>query len=280
MKKTDKDKLEDKSQETILENIKQEIDRRSINKVIYLPAYPDSKRAVPNSFIRSALFAAIQGKDRQFVKGLTLASQDGITIKFTGEELNQSDLDVWEALIHLAREQHLGDSCHFSGYEILKTLGLPTSQAHYKYLHSTITRLTACAVEIIDSKFKYTGSLVNWTKLEIAKKYYEVSFNKHMAKLFSENMWTAIDWEQRRLIREKPLTQALHSYYSSHRNPFPIKLETLQAFTGNKNKDIHGFKRQVSTALKTLEEIGFLSHQEIKEGMVHVTRNLPAIEQK
>jgi hypothetical protein len=51
----------------------------------------------------------------RYIKETVLASQDGITVKFTGgEQLNQSDLDVCEAIVHLAREQPLGTFCIFS----------------------------------------------------------------------------------------------------------------------------------------------------------------------
>ena len=40
---------------------------REANQVIQLPLWPEPKRGTPNSFIRSALFAAIQSKDRVFL---------------------------------------------------------------------------------------------------------------------------------------------------------------------------------------------------------------------
>src|ERR1051325_9017610 len=96
-----------------LERMRQSLAAREERAVVQLPLWPEPKRGAPNSFIRSALFAAIQGKDRQFMKEAVLASQDGIVIKYTGEQLNQADLDVWETIVHLAREQPLGTFCSF-----------------------------------------------------------------------------------------------------------------------------------------------------------------------
>lgn len=56
---------------------------QSLSKEIKLPDCPTTKRATPNSFLRSALFSAIQSKDREFLDGVILASQKGITIRFT-----------------------------------------------------------------------------------------------------------------------------------------------------------------------------------------------------
>src|SRR5207248_8611155 len=65
-------------------------------KVIQLPLWLEHTKGTPNSFLRSALFAAIQGKERQAFKRELLAAQKGTTIRFTGWQLDQSNLDPWE----------------------------------------------------------------------------------------------------------------------------------------------------------------------------------------
>lgn len=79
-----------------VERIMEKARQREATQPLQLPLWPEPKRGTPNSFIRSALFAAIQSKDRVFLKEATLASQKGIAVKFTGEQLNQEDLSVWE----------------------------------------------------------------------------------------------------------------------------------------------------------------------------------------
>ncbi|MBF0554727.1 MAG: hypothetical protein HQK96_09280 [Nitrospirae bacterium] len=116
--------------------------------VLQLPLWPEAKRGVPNSFLRSSLFSAIQSKDRQFLKAATLASQNGIIVKFTGEQLNQEDLTLWETLVHMARKHPLGDICTFTAHGILKEMGQATGGEQHEQLHKNITRLIACAVEI------------------------------------------------------------------------------------------------------------------------------------
>ena len=55
-----------------LEALKKGVVEREKNAVVQLPLWPEPKRGAPNSFIRSALFAAIQSKDRQFLKETVL----------------------------------------------------------------------------------------------------------------------------------------------------------------------------------------------------------------
>ena len=118
-------------------------------KVIQLPLWPEAKRGAPNTVLRGALFAAIQGKGRQYMlRKELIATQDGITIRYTGEQLDQSDLDVWEQALHLARTQSLGTECRFTEKGFLQALGRQPGKSGRTWLRSVISRLTATAVEI------------------------------------------------------------------------------------------------------------------------------------
>ena len=235
------------------------------------------KRGAPNSFIRSALFAASLSKDRQFLKEAVLASQDGIVIKYTGEQLNQADLDVWETIVHLAREQPLGTACSFTAHGLLRALGMPTGNSQHKQLYSTIIRLTACAVEVTHEGKTYFGPLIKSGAKDDMTRHYGVELNKGIIRLFGENQWTALDWKQRQELRGQPLAQAFHAFYSSHRQPFAVKIETLKAYTGSRNKQTAGFKRQVKAALQELVDVGFLASFEIVGDLVHVQRMSPQV---
>lgn len=79
-----------------LEELEKKSAERSLSKDILLPECHDEKRGTPNGFLRSALFSAIQSKDRVWLKDAILASQDGVSVRFTGEQLNQEDLTLWE----------------------------------------------------------------------------------------------------------------------------------------------------------------------------------------
>lgn len=249
------------------------VTQRQSAEVIQLPLWPEPKRGTPNSFLRSALFSAIQSKDRQFLKEVTLASQDGITVKFTGEQLNQEDLTVWETLVHLARRHPLGNSCAFTAHGLLKALGLPTGGDQHRVLHSAIIRLTACAVEIRHDRKIYFGSLVESGAKDELTSHYVVRLNRDIIRLYGESQWTGIDWQQRLKLRRKPLAQALHAYYSSHRSPFPVTLAFLQKITGSKNTQAASFKRQCRVALDVLSHIGFLQSYTIEADRVTVSRN-------
>ena len=267
----------DKAIDDKLARMKEVSRQREAAQVIQLPLWPEPKRGTPNSFIRSALFAAIQSKDRVFLREATLASQKGITVKFTGEQLNQEDLSVWETFAHLARQHPLGHLSEFTAHGLLKSLGMHTGLSQHKQLHSTIIRLTACAVEITHEGKTYFGPLVKSGLKDELTSHYRIELNRELIRLFGENQWTALDWQQRQGLRGKHLAQALHAFYSSHRQPFPIKLDTLRSYVGSKNFQKAGFKVKLRAALDELVKIGFLSGYAIDGDIVSVDRSATSL---
>jgi len=255
-----------------LKNLDGTLAKKRKNVAVQLPLWEEGKRGTPNSFLRSSLFAAIQGKDRYLTKNEVLYAQKGITVKYSGERLNQEDLTLWETLVHLSRESPLGDECDFTGYGILKAMRIPTGGNNRKRLREGITRLIACAVEITHGDKQYIGTLIEGAKRDKEENIYYLRLNHELIYLYGDAQYTAIDWEQRLELRRKPLAQALHAFYSTHRDPYPVKLETLHQLIGSRNNGLRGFKQKVKTALNALVTIGFLQSYQIEGDLVSVKR--------
>lgn len=256
----------------IIERARKDEEERLETGAIQLPLWRDDKRGAPNSFLRSALFAAIQSKDRADFKEATLFSQDGITIKYTGEQLNQEDLVVWLTLVDLAKQHPLGTECSFTAHGILKHMGMDTSGQSHERLRKSILRMTACAVVIKLENYSYGGSIIGDFTIRDHDKSYMVTLNRKVIKLFNETDWTGLEWKQRGLLGRKPLALALHGYYSSHEKPLSVSIEFLSNITGSMNKQKADFKRKVKTALEELIKINFLKSYEIDGDMVKIER--------
>ena len=250
--------------------------QREETAVIQLPLWREDRRGTPNDFLRSALFAAIQSKDRKMLDGITLVSQKNMTVKFTGKQLNQEDLDVWEAVLHLSNRTPLGTEINLTGYSILKALKLPTGGEQHRRLEESIDRLAGCYIKLDFTeeynRYKYGGSLIDkFFKHENTGQYLMV-MSRELTKLFAPDGWTAINFDQRLQLRSKQLAQFLHGYYSSHERPHPVKLSTLQELSGSINKQPASFKRQVKAALDQLVKISFLENYSIDGNLVIVKR--------
>ncbi len=256
-----------------LERLSARAKERRENKMVQLPLWPEAKRGTPNSFLRSSIFSAIQSKNRYFTKKEVLYSQEGITVKYTGERLNQEDLTLWETLIHLTGQIPLGNECIFTAHGILKAMRLAIGGDQYERLHDGITRLTGGVVDITHEGKTYFGTLIDGGRKDEVNRVYSLRLNRDLICLYGDTQYTAIDWDQRLELRRQPLTQFLHGYYSSHRHPYPVKIETLRQLSGSQNRHVAGFKRQAKSALDALVAIGFLLSYKIDGNLVSVERN-------
>ena len=240
-------------------------------KVVQLPLWPETKRGVPNSVLRGALFAAIQGKGRVAMKEELLAAQQGMEIRFTGWQLDQSDLDVWEQTLHLARQHPLGSRCDFTARGFLKALGRQTSGQHHEWLKSVFRRLAGAVVEITHGHRTYFGTLIEGGVRDECTGRYVLKINPELADLYTAGRWTATDWERRKRLRGKPLALWLQGFYASHADPYPLSLEYLRKLSGSREKRLRNFKQCLIRALRELETTGAIKSFEINNGFVHVT---------
>ena len=161
-----------------------------------LPGGPDSTHCTPKNFLRTTLFSEVHSKDRVYIDGKILSSHAGTTVKFTGEQLNQEDLVLWETLMRMAKDHPLGTSCTFTAHEILEALSFPSECDQHEHLHKGIVRLIACAAEITHEGKTYFGSPINSGAKDDLTSRYTLELNRNLIRLYRETQWTAIDLEQ------------------------------------------------------------------------------------
>lgn len=131
------------------------------SKILNLPLIPTTTRAVVNEIASSALFAAIQGKDRKLLNDELIAAKGDTVMYFSGEQLNQDDHDVFIQLVYLASAKQPGEYIVISAHSLLKMLGRDTGGKQHKQLDAEIERLTKATVKIKGNQFTYIGHLVH-----------------------------------------------------------------------------------------------------------------------
>lgn len=251
---------------------------KKMGQLVQLKIWPEAVRGVPNAFLRSALFAAIQGKTRRYMKGEFLGSLDGVSLKFTGMQLDQSDFDVWAQAAHLARLHPLGNVCHFKANAFLKAIGRANGKKDYDWLDASLTRAVACAVEIKSGSHSYMGSLISESWRDKDTREYKVVLNPTIAALFQADDWTGMQLEQRQMLKGKPLALWLHGFYSTHAKPFPMKVETLRDLSGSTAKHMRNFKIKLREAFADLKAVGIFGT--IDDDLVTVIREPSAAQKK
>lgn len=241
-----------------------------------LPIWPDAVRGVPNGFLRSALFGAIRKGRRRYLKAEQLAALDGIEIRYTGERLDQGDLDVWESVLHAVRLQELGSQCHITSYALLKLMGKTDTGKNRATLHERITRLRANAVEVRQGRYCYIGGLIAGAAKDEDTQEWVIELDAKMRPLFGADQFTQVDWAVRHALTGQPLAQWLHGFYASHAKPFPMTLNRLLLLSGSENAEPRSSRQKLRKALDAMSEgstaHGELFSYEIHDDLVHVKK--------
>lgn len=234
-------------------------------QVSELEKWPDAVRGIPNALINSSLFTVSKSRE-VFSKRELLASNTDIELRFQGTRFNQTDLDVWTMILHLARLSPLDSEVRFTTYSMLKKLGRNTGKAQYEQLEEEIARLAAGLIEITwktskKSKRKFGGALVSKYFHDEITKESVIVLNKEMLIIY-EHGYSHIDWQQRQALKSN-LAKWLHSFYASHADPYSYKLRKFHKLCGSSTKQLRNFRQMFKIALNELVNVGALKSWEI-----------------
>ena len=211
-------------------------------KVIKLPIWPEAVRAVPNGVLRSALFGAIRRGARRYMERERIAALAGIEIFYTGQRLDQGDLDVWETILHLSRLQGLGNECRITAYQLLKAIGKADSGKNREMLELRLIRIKATSVDVQKGRYGYEGSLIDEVYRDKETLEYVFRLNPKLRALFDPDQFTQVDWAIRRKLDGKPLAQWLHGFYASHAKPYPVSVAKLRELCGSEAESLRQFR--------------------------------------
>lgn len=252
-------------------------------KVVQLPLWPEPVRAVPNGFLRSALFGAIRKGRRRYLKAEQLAALDGIEIHYTGERLDQGDLDVYESVLHAVRLQELGSQCRVTSYALLKLMGKSDTGKNRATLQTRIERLRANAIRMKQGRYSFIGGLVDEAYKDEETQEWVIVLNPKLRALYGADQFTQIEWAVRHALDGHQLAQWLHGFYASHAKPFPMRMETLLRLAGSENDSPRSAQQKLRKALDAVAEAcaahgeGF--SYEIRGDLVHVEKR-PSLPQR
>ena len=247
-------------------------------KIVQFPLpFPDDTPPVSNVIARSALFAAIKSKDRRKMHKEIVASQDGIEISFTGEQLNQDDHDNFMQLVKLASGRPLGQTVIVPANAILRTLGRSTGKSQHDQLRADMDRLVTGTVTIKANGLDYIGHLVDDalqdTREPVHKRHWAYRLNPRLVTLFAPNRYTLSNWQTRQQLGQKDLARWLQLWLESHAQNFATRVEVIRERCGSMNKDLRFFRRRLREALDDLKTAGVIHNWAIDAGdLVHIDR--------
>lgn len=157
-----------------------------------LPVVSEHKRVIPNALLRGSLFGVVGKGYRKYEKNALKATVQGLTVKFTGEQLDQADLDVYLECIRRCSKISLGELVRFTAYDFLNSIDRDSGKTQYQWLQDCLLRLTACAIDVGDGRFFYTGHLLNEKYRDEKTGEYIIALNPKIAAFFTVKAWTGL----------------------------------------------------------------------------------------
>ncbi|TXG99993.1 MAG: hypothetical protein E6R08_00740 [Nevskiaceae bacterium] len=202
-----------------------------------LPLWSERVRGAPNVLARSALFTCADKRAprRRFERTL-IATLEGSTIYYTGEELRQDDLTVWLQVCHLARMTKLGDHIEVTARGLAATMMKQGGGTDLTSLRESIARLREGMIWVNEADGNgWTGNLIaklHWSEAgNNSREKWKMGLDEKILALFQPDTYTLQDWAIR--LKLKPAQQWLYGFFASHANPFAYKPETLHKLSGS-----------------------------------------------
>ena len=219
-----------------------------------LPEILEDKRASPNCFLRGALFGMVRKGRRALVKNQPIVTMSQYKISFSGSELDQNDLEIWDTLMYLAKNRNVDTELKITLYDLCKQMRLLPTKKTYERLVARVERLQFGQVKIKTNNHEYFGSLLDEGYINFSGDgKLIVRYNKKLTTLFIDGDYTLISADIRHLLGDNQLARWLYSFYESHTKPIPFAINFLQKICRSESEPKE-FKRMLKEALTLVKQ--------------------------
>jgi hypothetical protein len=256
-------KLIKKSKEKQFQKEIKEQQSKYMGDIHYLPLWKDDDRAIANFIVRSSLFTTRKynvKRESCEEKPLFVCGKEGMW--FNGTELRAFDDEiVYAQILHYAKKQPLGEWVEFNARQVCRDIGWQENGYYAKKVRQCLMRLRTALLSVeIDRIGEWSGSTINlidefewkddFTQKSLPK--WRVKISPVLAKWFGRNEYTKLEWDA--YLRLKPIARRLYDYVASHKEPYPLKLDTLKKMCGSASKNDKKWREQIQDAIGQLEK--------------------------
>jgi hypothetical protein len=221
-------------------------------------------RACAKRHLQHSIFRAeIRASPVLYLTRTQLATTETSDIKVfqtAGRGLDQGDADVFYELLrrvfNSGQETRREARVCFNRSELVKALGRAPGGKTRKLLDESLDRLFRAEFE-----FSVPGVFVGKSRL-ILKMYccepgsiaeldydYDVLLDVELSRLFDNGRWSILRRSERQRLSRNPLAKGLHSFFSTHASPHPMKPDTLRLLMGRHTMQSSKFLAVLEPAL-------------------------------
>lgn len=237
-----------------------------------LPGLSELMLAMPNDVARSSLFAPVtRGKRRVLIRQV-MESRGDSRVVFSGEQLDESDSDVWMLLMKMAANYEPGAIFEVHRSEFLRELNRSCGGSMYQWLHRSLQRLDfgqltmegntgGKAWKVGISAFLHP---IKELTFHASRGVYTLCIDPRWRFVYGGNQFSLIDWEKRMLFGPRQdMAKSLQRLIATSQDVAQsYRLDWLKrrmVFSGR----LRDFRKSLLAAFAELERVGI-----IREGKI------------
>ncbi|EON21866.1 putative plasmid-related transcriptional repressor protein [Cupriavidus sp. GA3-3] len=237
-------------------------------KRLFLPGLDDFMRAMPNHIARSSLFAPVGNGMKSLYKDAVLESRADARIIFSGEQLDESQADVWMQAMHEASKVPLGEPVTITRKRFLESIGRHVGNWEYDWLYRTMRALSFAMLTIevrsgdtVKLKIGTTPKsdalhMIDGLAFDPETDEYKLRIDPRWHAMYSNREWARIDWSKRmQFAQGQHMAKALQRLVAtSNETTQRHQLEWLKrklAYTSPMRK----FRRSLKATMLELERL-------------------------
>ena len=271
------DKVSEVKQAALLKHTKEQIKAMQLS-LFDLAPWGDDMRAMPNDLARAALFTTRNKKTPREVRQqhVIFHVNKDVLITYTGIELRADDDElVWQQVLEYAKRSPVGTPVSFTFYELCTDLGWPINGRYYDKAEECLTRLQATAMQFSSGRIGRLESVSlihRFRVLDRGKKTSrcQVEIDEEMVVLFAGDHYSKFVWEKYRDL--SPTARRMFDYFVSHREPFPMKLETFRLMCGSDSDRVKKWTEQTNKACEELNKSGLVKTSWVAGDLIYCER--------
>ena len=219
-----------------------------------LPEIFEDRRAIPNCFLRGALFGMVRKGRRALVENQPIFTMSQYEVSFSGSEMDQNDLEIWDTLMYLAKNRNIDSELRITLYDLCQQMRLSPTQKTYERLVARVQRLQFGQVKINKDKKQFGGSLINNYYIDTdGDSKLVIEYNKKLMPLFVDGDYTLISADIRHLLGDNQLARWLYNFYESHNQPIPFAINFIQKLCRSESEPKE-FKRLLKNASELVKK--------------------------
>lgn len=227
-----------------------------VGELIQLPRVAADKIAYPNVIARSPLFGLSAGGGERLFR-YPIAREGNLEVLVTGEFLSQADLDVWLTCLKLA-EGNLTGMVEISEYAFREHMGKAHGTKTYLLLRESLTRLALLLLTVRRGRAEQSmNERILTYELTPSDDGMVLRFclGPTWARLLGVGDWSAQLLTLRQRLGGKPLAQLLVTVGYTHKQGFPITLESVHR-AARSESTLPEFRRLAKKALDAAIAVG------------------------